>query len=136
MRATGEELERGLRHVARAPTASGILEALARRPDYGEREVLESAVLDDVEGLVGDSWHWRHNTRTSDGRPDPLGQRATGMRVDRPLGKGPNRQRELHEPDRAAVKGTGLGAGLAQGGIGGPDLRMRVRDLGGAGDRC
>jgi hypothetical protein len=74
VRATGEELEGELRHVALAPTASGILEVLARRPDYGEREVLESAVLDEVEGLVGDSWHWRYNTRTPDGRPDPLGQ--------------------------------------------------------------
>jgi hypothetical protein len=71
---TAKELERVLRHVALAPTASGILEVIARRPDYGEREVLESAALDEVEGLVGDSWHWRYNTRTPDGRPDPLGQ--------------------------------------------------------------
>jgi hypothetical protein len=74
VRATGEELQRGLRHVALAPRTPGVLEALARRPDYGEREVLETAVLDEVEGLVGDSWHWRHNTHTPEGRPDPLGQ--------------------------------------------------------------
>ena len=74
MRTSGEALERGLRHVAAAPATSGVLEAIARRPDYGERERLEWAVLDEDQGLLGDSWHWRYNTRTADGRPDPLGQ--------------------------------------------------------------
>jgi len=74
VRMDGADLERELRHVAAAPTGSGVLEAIARRPDYGEREVLEHAVLDEDEGLLGDSWHWRYNTRTADGRPDPLGQ--------------------------------------------------------------
>jgi hypothetical protein len=71
---TGDELDRALRHVAQASRTSGTLETIARRPAPGEREVLAAAELDQIEGLVGDSWHWRPNPRTPDGGPDPRGQ--------------------------------------------------------------
>lgn len=72
--AAREDLERGLDHVRRAPDQSGSLELIVSRPDVDEREVLDIAVLDAVEGLVGDSWRRRGNARTSDGLADPLGQ--------------------------------------------------------------
>jgi hypothetical protein len=70
----GEELERELEHVRLAPTISGTLELIVCRPDVDERELLETAVLDDVDGLVGDSWRRRGSSRTPDGLADPLAQ--------------------------------------------------------------
>ena len=70
----GEALERQLDHVRRAPTESGFLELIVRRPAVDEREVLEGAVLDETEGLLGDSWRPRGNSRTPDRLADPLAQ--------------------------------------------------------------
>jgi hypothetical protein len=50
------ELEAGLPEVQRAPASEGTVELIVRRPAEGEREVLEEAVLDLDEGLVGDRW--------------------------------------------------------------------------------
>ena len=50
------ELEAGLADVLRAPAAEGIVELIVRRPAEDEREVIEDAVLDLNEGLVGDRW--------------------------------------------------------------------------------
>ena len=68
------ELDARLAHVRQAPRDMGSLVLIVRRPDVDEREVVEEAELDLVEGLVGDSWHRRANPRTPDGAPDPLGQ--------------------------------------------------------------
>jgi MOSC domain-containing protein YiiM len=70
---TTSELESGIDQIMDAPPVSGSLSLIVRRPSEGEREVLEMAQLDLVEGLVGDSWR-RRASRTSDGTPDTATQ--------------------------------------------------------------
>ncbi len=62
-----EELEAGLDEIRRSPKDGGALELIVRRPQIGEREVLEAGELDLVEGLVGDNWRTRGSSRTADG---------------------------------------------------------------------
>ena len=59
MEATTAELVAALEDVRAAPADDGSLELIARRPAFGEREVLEEAELDAEHGLVGDSWSLR-----------------------------------------------------------------------------
>lgn len=68
------ELEAGLDEIRRAPRDHGMVALIARRPDVLEREVLEEAELDLVEGLVGDSWRVRAIDRTPDDDVDPSTQ--------------------------------------------------------------
>ena len=68
---TTKELEAGLDEVLRAPTAAGTVELIVRRPAVGEREVLDEAVLDLGEGLLGDTWRVRGSRRTVDGSSHP-----------------------------------------------------------------
>ena len=68
---TTEELEAGLAEIGRAPSSSGVVELIVSRPAEGERDVLEEAVLDLVEGLVGDTWRSRGSKRTPDGSAHP-----------------------------------------------------------------
>jgi hypothetical protein len=70
----GEALELELDHVANAPTDSGVLDLIVRRPAVDEREVLELGVLDETDGLVGDSWRSRGDAKTADGSADPRAQ--------------------------------------------------------------
>jgi MOSC domain-containing protein YiiM len=56
---TSDELEGGLEHIRGAPSDSGVLEMIVRRPAAGERECLQEGELDTAEGLVGDSWRAR-----------------------------------------------------------------------------
>jgi len=65
------ELEAGLEDVRRSPKDGGVLEMIVRRPRVGQREVLDEAELDVVEGLVGDNWKMRSSKRTVDGSPHP-----------------------------------------------------------------
>ena len=65
------ELEAGLDDIFRSPKDGGVLEMIVRRPQVGEREILEEGQLDLVEGLVGDSWKNRSSRRTADGTPHP-----------------------------------------------------------------
>jgi MOSC domain-containing protein YiiM len=65
---TTEQLLAGLEHVRAAPAHEGTVELIVRRPEAGEREVLEHGELDAELGLVGDSW----STRGS--RPNPKSQ--------------------------------------------------------------
>ena len=44
---------------------------IVRRPDVGEREVLDTGELDIAEGLVGDNWHRRGSGQTDDGTAHP-----------------------------------------------------------------
>ena len=64
-------LEAGLEHIRRSPSEMGTLELIVRRPDIGEREVLEQGELDLTVGLVGDSWIKRGSRRTEDGSSHP-----------------------------------------------------------------
>ena len=68
---TTAELEAGLAAVRQSPKDSGVLEMIVRRPRAGEREMLDEAELDLVDGLVGDTWKLRASKRTSDGSPHP-----------------------------------------------------------------
>lgn len=64
-----ETLEAGL---AALPVArSRRVECIVRRPDTGEREVLERAELRARQGLLGDNWAVRGSRRTEDGRAHP-----------------------------------------------------------------
>lgn len=63
------ELEDGLDHVRAAPRDAGTVEMIVRRPSIEEREVLEEAILDGVEGLVGDTWRRRSIEASDDGVP-------------------------------------------------------------------
>ena len=63
-----------LTDVRGAPRASGVLELIVRRPAVDEREVIPTAVLDPVVGLVGDGWFQRGSKRTPDGGPNPESQ--------------------------------------------------------------
>ena len=49
-------LEAGLAALRRTPAGEGVVTLIVRRPVEGAREVLGEAVLDEVEGLVGDRW--------------------------------------------------------------------------------
>jgi MOSC domain-containing protein YiiM len=58
------ELESGLAEIRRAPSEQGVLQMIVCRPQSGARQVVEEAVLDLAQGLVGDNWKER-------GKPDP-----------------------------------------------------------------
>jgi hypothetical protein len=65
------QLEAGLDHIRRSPKDNGSLELIVRRPQVEEREVLEEAVLDTAEGLIGDNWKVRGSASTEDGSANP-----------------------------------------------------------------
>jgi hypothetical protein len=68
---TASELETGLEEIGRSPKDQGVLEMIVRRPQVGERDILQEGQLDLIEGLVGDSWKIRASKRTPDGTPHP-----------------------------------------------------------------
>ena len=68
------DLDVHLDDVRSAPRDAGRLELIVRRPAVDAREVLEQAVLDDAEGLVGDGWLARGSSRTPDGSANPDAQ--------------------------------------------------------------
>ncbi len=65
------ELEAGLNNVIDSPKDNGRLEMIVRRPGSGQREQLEEGILDLKEGLIGDNWKLRKNSRTPDAPPNP-----------------------------------------------------------------
>lgn len=66
-----DTLEAGLAEIRRAPRGAGTVELIVRRPVPEEREVLHEALLDPVEGLVGDCWRTRGSRSTADGSAHP-----------------------------------------------------------------
>lgn len=64
---TLRDLEVGLDEIRQSPADAGVLAMIVRRPDVGEREILEEATLDVVQGLVGDSWARRGSSRSRSG---------------------------------------------------------------------
>ena len=66
-----DELMAALPHIAASPRDTGVLELIVRRPAVDEREVLATAELDTVVGVVGDTWNQRSSKRTEDGAPHP-----------------------------------------------------------------
>ena len=67
-------LEARLATIRQAPREAGTVELIVRRPVVEEREVLESAELDLVEGLVGDCWRTRGSSSTPDRSANPEAQ--------------------------------------------------------------
>jgi len=63
---TMAELEEGLDTILQSPKDSGVLELIVRRPQTDQREVLQQAKLDLVEGLIGDNWRARGSSQTPD----------------------------------------------------------------------
>ena len=68
---TMSDLEAGLAATQRSPRDHGVVEMIVRRPQIGEREILQEGQLDVDDGLVGDTWKIRSSRRTADGRPHP-----------------------------------------------------------------
>ncbi len=68
---TAAELEAGLKHILAAPKDTGRVELIVRRPATDHREVLETATLDSVQGLVGDNWLQRGLASMGDGSAHP-----------------------------------------------------------------
>ena len=66
---TTAELEAALDHLRAAPTDTGEVTLVVRRPERLEREVLDEGELDPEAGLVGDNWRSRATSRAvEDGR--------------------------------------------------------------------
>jgi len=71
---TLSDLEQHLDHLRESPRGRGTLELVVARPRVGKRTVLDEAQLDEVLGLVGDSWSERRYWRTPENPPNPLKQ--------------------------------------------------------------
>jgi hypothetical protein len=67
-------LERGLDEIRRSPSDRGLIDLIVRRPAIGERELLAEATIDEAVGIVGDCWHWKPSSKTTDGGPNPGAQ--------------------------------------------------------------
>lgn len=68
------ELERGIDSILQSPMDNGIVKMIVRRPRDDEREVIEVAELDPLQGLVGDNWKSRGSKSTPDGSANPAAQ--------------------------------------------------------------
>lgn len=68
---TMDELEEALDHLRESPKDDGVVHLIVRRPRVDEREVLDEAELDPVQGLIGDSWCVRGSSKTADGGAHP-----------------------------------------------------------------
>ena len=68
---TIDELEAGLEYILLSPKDEGTLDLIVKRPDRGEREVMDSGELDTTCGLIGDGWFSRGSSRTKDGLAHP-----------------------------------------------------------------
>lgn len=66
-----EALEAGLERIQDSPKDLGPVEMIVRRPETDQRETLQRAELDISEGLIGDNWRRRGNSRTADGSAHP-----------------------------------------------------------------
>lgn len=67
-------LQAGLADVRRSPTDQGTVELLVVRPAVDERIVADTVTADLEQGIVGDTWLERGNSRTADGAADPQAQ--------------------------------------------------------------
>ncbi len=68
---TLEELQDDLENIKQSPKSDGTVHMIVRRPDSGEREVIDEGQLDLAEGLVGDNWGTRGSSRSADGSAHP-----------------------------------------------------------------
>ena len=61
-------------NVLASPRDAAPLEPIVARPGPGEREILDEAVLDEANGLVGDGWLARGSGSTPDRSANPAAQ--------------------------------------------------------------
>jgi hypothetical protein len=73
---TLEDLQAELLRMGKSPRDEGRVELIQRRPNTGEREILQEAELDMETGLVGDNWKVRGSRHTPDGSAHPEAQIA------------------------------------------------------------
>jgi hypothetical protein len=66
-----EILQAGVEAIKQSPKAAGILRLIVCRPVEDVRETLREGRLDEVAGLLGDSWQQRGSSRTADGSANP-----------------------------------------------------------------
>lgn len=71
---TLEQLDAGVAHLLVSPTDQGTVDLVLRRPDLGEREILELAELRVGAGVVGDNYLVRGSRFTPDGSAHPEAQ--------------------------------------------------------------
>ena len=68
------DLDRHMANVLASPRDAAPLELIVARPGPGEREILDEAVLDEANGLVGDGWLARGSGSTPDRSANPAAQ--------------------------------------------------------------
>jgi hypothetical protein len=68
---TLDELNAGVDEIRNSPADAGAIEMIVRRPDIGERVVVQEAELDLGLGMIGDNWATRGSTSTPDGSSHP-----------------------------------------------------------------
>jgi hypothetical protein len=66
-----DELQDGLEHILNAPSDSGVVEMIVRRPQVDAREVIEKGELALDVGLVGDNWLQKGYRKSADGSAHP-----------------------------------------------------------------
>lgn len=71
---SARDLDRHLDHVLASPRDAAPLELIVARPGPGQREILDQAVLDVANGLVGDTWLTRGSRSTPDHAANPAAQ--------------------------------------------------------------
>lgn len=76
---TAAELEAGLDYIRQSPKDEGTVELIVRRPQTGEREVLEIGELDPKFGLVGDNWCERASADNPDTQLNVMNARAAAL---------------------------------------------------------
>ena len=65
------ELNDKLSYILDSPKDKGVLRMIVRRPDVGQREVIQEGLLSAKEGLIGDNWIKRGSRKTEDGSSHP-----------------------------------------------------------------
>ena len=68
---TTAQLEAEYATLDSPPSNNGTVAMIVRRPATNEREIVTSAELDEIEGLVGDNWYTRGSGHTEDGNAHP-----------------------------------------------------------------
>ena len=69
-----QELQTTIPDISASPADQGTVDMIIRRPQTGERDVVESCELDETHGLVGDNWEQRGSSATPDGSANPDAQ--------------------------------------------------------------
>lgn len=63
-------LEESLDEIRRSPTEEGVVRLIVVRPMSEDRRVVDEAVIDAVEGVVGDNWRARGSWRGGPADPE------------------------------------------------------------------